>query len=496
MKNQFEVQRSYKSILRFLENCPIPAALMEHKLLKNDEIFANRRFVNKAFLNLFLIKDRIKGVNETVKDSWVNKNSLDEFNKRLFERVPVVDYEAERIASDRSTLWITLTSQYIDFEDHNLTIVWHKDITNDRWKLCAELINRDGWYWELDSNLKFTWMSDSVFAITGVPAHWHFGKSREEIRKNTNNDEEEKNWKRHNNLLKNKRPFDNFRFRREGPDGIKWMETSGEPFFSKENNFLGYRGFARDITKLVEREKSKEQDIALSTMGEMSSRIAHELNQPLNAIRIGLGNIKRRFIKYETGDKNYLEDLEIRFNRLDDQIKRAADIIENMRLFEVYRESKNTFILNDVLETVKNFSEERFRIKNIKIIFRNHKENLFINGSSAKMQQAIINIIENSEQNFELIDKKEDRLIFIDLQKANNSEALLTLEDTGGGIREESLPFIFNAFYSTKGQGEDFGHGLPISRSIIRDMGGNIIAENTKKGAKFSIFLPIHDIAS
>lgn len=494
MKNQFEVRRSYKSILRFLENCPIPAALMEHKIIKNDEISANRRYVNQAFLSLFIIKDRKKGVNETVKDSWVNKHSLEELNKRLYERVPVVNYEAERISSDGSTLWINLTAQYIEFEGHNFTIVWHKDITNDRWRLCAELINRDGWYWELDSNLKFTWMSDSLFAITGVPAHWHFGKSREEIRKNTNNDEEEKNWERHNNLLKNKMPFDNFRFRREGPDGIKWMETSGEPFFSNENNFLGYRGFARDITKLVEREKFKEQDLTLSTMGAMSSRIAHELNQPLNTIRLGFGNLKRNFREYEAGGKINLGELESRLNRIDVQIERAADIIENMRLFDVNR-TKTTFILNDIIETVKNFFEEKFRIKNIKIIFADHKETLSINGSSTKIQQAVVNIIENSEQNFEHIDKKDGHLIFIDLQKDNNGEALLTLEDNGGGMREEILPFIFNAFYSTKGQGEDFGHGLSISRSIIRDMGGDIIVENTKKGAKFSIFLPIHDIA-
>ena len=76
MINKSEGERSYKSILRFLENCPIPAALMEHKLSKNGEIFANRRFINKSFLNLFLIKDRKKGVNQTVKDSWVSKESL------------------------------------------------------------------------------------------------------------------------------------------------------------------------------------------------------------------------------------------------------------------------------------------------------------------------------------------------------------------------------------------------------------------------------------
>jgi C4-dicarboxylate-specific signal transduction histidine kinase len=74
---------------------------------------------------------------------------------------------------------------------------------------------------------------------------------------------------------------------------------------------------------------------------------------------------------------------------------------------------------------------------------------------------------------------------------ADKKGVYITTEDTGGGITEGALQRIFEPFYTTKEMSKGTGLGLSVSYGIIRDMGGTITAENTGKGAKFTITLPL-----
>ena len=107
-----------------------------------------------------------------------------------------------------------------------------------------------GWFWETDAQNRFTYFSPSVFDITGVPPEWHYGKTRRDIGhpKTVSADA----WQRHLDTIERRLPFSDFVFQRTGPDGIKWMRTSGKPVFDADGTFKGYRGTATDATAEIE----------------------------------------------------------------------------------------------------------------------------------------------------------------------------------------------------------------------------------------------------
>ena len=111
-----------------------------------------------------------------------------------------------------------------------------------------------GWLWQTDADHRFTYMSDSVRAITGVTPEWHYGQSRRDFGVPEAVSPEE--WQAHLDTLDRHEPFDGFVFRRRGPDGEKWMRTSGRPYFDADGRFLGYRGVAMDVTVQVEAERT------------------------------------------------------------------------------------------------------------------------------------------------------------------------------------------------------------------------------------------------
>ncbi|MAO54787.1 MAG: hypothetical protein CMM61_03700 [Rhodospirillaceae bacterium] len=108
------------------------------------------------------------------------------------------------------------------------------------------------WYWEMDKDLRFSFLSPRVEDVTGVPVEFHLGKTREEM---AGEDASLPKWQKHLDDLKNHRPFKDFRYARRGPDGrVQHMATSGKPIFGAAGNFVGYRGVATDLTRQVEAE--------------------------------------------------------------------------------------------------------------------------------------------------------------------------------------------------------------------------------------------------
>jgi len=126
----------------------------------------------------------------------------------------------------------------------------------------------DGWFWETDTDHRFVYLSASVEQITGVPAEWHYGKSRTELRSEHIGDAQ---WQSHMEALDQRQPFSNFVFKRVGPDGARWLSTSGEPIFDAAGTFMGYRGVARDVTN----------EIILSERTEWFSAIFDQINESI-----------------------------------------------------------------------------------------------------------------------------------------------------------------------------------------------------------------------
>jgi len=118
------------------------------------------------------------------------------------------------------------------------------------------------WYWEQDENLRFTYLSRDVEAVSGFPAEAFLGKTRHETRPIGLSEQE---WARHLDDLAHHRPFRDLAFQRLDPQGrMHWYMTSGIPMQDREGRFRGYRGIGRDVTAQVEAESAlRAKDVEL-----------------------------------------------------------------------------------------------------------------------------------------------------------------------------------------------------------------------------------------
>lgn len=112
------------------------------------------------------------------------------------------------------------------------------------------------WFWETDADHRYVWFSENVERHTGVPPEWHYGKSRIELGAPS---EPDPAWDEHLGQLERHEPFRDVTFYRSGPDGPRWVRSSGVPQFDAEGQFTGYLGSGTDITELMLAERAYEQ---------------------------------------------------------------------------------------------------------------------------------------------------------------------------------------------------------------------------------------------
>jgi diguanylate cyclase (GGDEF)-like protein/PAS domain S-box-containing protein len=109
------------------------------------------------------------------------------------------------------------------------------------------------WFWEMDAELRFSWLSDSVRELFGLDPAWHYGKTRLEIAATPADREIAE---RIQELMLRREPFRDVEYCRRSPAGDHWLRISGKPFFSADGTFLGYRGTGRDVTELVRQREA------------------------------------------------------------------------------------------------------------------------------------------------------------------------------------------------------------------------------------------------
>ena len=258
---------------------------------------------------------------------------------------------------------------------------------------------------------------------------------------------------------------------------------------------VGVVGVGQDITELnkvrAEQEKERKESAAqiiqaskLATLGEMATSVAHELNQPLNVIRMAAGNSRRRMSK-GTADPEYLND---KLVRIEEQTARAAGIIDHMRMFG--RKAKEHPERVDPRKVVTNALDligEQLRLDNIEVVTELPEGCSSILGHAIQMEQVILNLLSNARDAV----AERDGEAKITLRVWEDGESVhISSEDSGGGIPEDVLPRIFEPFFTTKDMTKGSGLGLSVGYGIVRDMRGTFVADNINGGARFTIILP------
>jgi PAS domain S-box-containing protein len=244
-------------------------------------------------------------------------------------------------------------------------------------------------------------------------------------------------------------------------------------------------GFIRNISERKQAAANLIQSSKLATLGEMATSVAHELNQPLNVIRMAAGNGRRKMSEGIV-DAEYLND---KLLRIEEQTARAATIIDHMRMFgreatELPESIDPRVVVVNALDLVS----EQLRLAGVEVVTVLAEDCGYVMGHAIQLEQVILNLLTNAR---DAIDDSDDRAKITLRVFEGDKVVYITVQDTGGGIASDVLGRIFEPFYTTKEMGKGTGLGLSVSYGIVHDMKGTIIAENIDDGARFTITLPM-----
>jgi PAS domain S-box-containing protein len=255
-------------------------------------------------------------------------------------------------------------------------------------------------------------------------------------------------------------------------------------------------GIATDITALKQAQENlrlREAELAhitrVMTMGEITSSIAHEINQPLGAI-VNYGNACLRFLK---GGSANLAEMAAALSAIVNDANRASAIIARIRALSKKAPPQMAALqVRDVVTDILALVRHELTGRRIALKTALPADLAPVLGDRIQLQQVLLNLVINSIEAMNNVPEDRRRL-FIGAQSHVSEDVsfvLITVTDSGIGLKTEDLPRLFETFYTTKAAG--MGMGLSISRSIVDSHGGRLWATpNADLGATFQFTLPM-----
>ena len=259
------------------------------------------------------------------------------------------------------------------------------------------------------------------------------------------------------------------------------LEITASPIFDEKGEVVGTVHITEDITG---RKKMEEQLIVtdrLASIGELSSGIAHELNNPLTGV-IGFSQL---LLEKDVPD-DVREDLEI----IHSEAQRTAKVVKNLLTFARKHDTEKGLVnINSNIEKVLELRAYEQKVSNIQVNTRFAPDLPEIMADYFQLQQVFLNIIINAEHF--MIEANNRGTLTITTERTGDI-IRASLADDGPGIPKENLGHLFDPFFTTKEVGKGTGLGLSICHGIITEHGGRIYAESELgKGATFIVELPI-----
>ena len=273
-------------------------------------------------------------------------------------------------------------------------------------------------------------------------------------------------------------------------DGTEFpVEISLSPLETEEGTLVS--GAVRDVT---ERTRSKEAlrqaqaDLThanrVSSMGELTASLAHEVKQPI-AAAITDANTCLRWL---SGDQPDLEEARAAASRIVQDGRRAGEIVNRVRLlFQKGTLQRELVDLNEIIrEMILLLYSEATQFA---VLVRTElaADLPQVIGDRVQLQQVLMNLMMNSIDAMKNVDGTRE--LTVQLQRDEDNQVLISVSDTGMGLPPQQADKIFNAFFTTKTHGT--GLGLRISRSIVESHDGRLwAADNSPRGARFCFTLP------
>ncbi len=275
---------------------------------------------------------------------------------------------------------------------------------------------------------------------------------------------------------------------------IKYVRSTGHPVHNMSSDVLEYVGTSIDVTERKRAEEERErlrqaqEDLAhvnrVTTMGELTASLAHEVNQPIAAAVTNASTC----MHWLAGDTPNLEEARAAMSRIVKDGMRAAEIISRIRLlFKKGTPQRELVEINEVIREMIVLLRSEATRYSISVRTELAEDLPQVMGDYVQLQQVMMNLMVNGIEAMKALDGTRE--LAIKSQRTQDEQLMVSVSDTGVGLPPQQADRIFDAFFTTKPHGS--GMGLRISRSIIESHGGRLwAADNSPRGASFYFTLP------
>jgi len=262
---------------------------------------------------------------------------------------------------------------------------------------------------------------------------------------------------------------------------------------SSRKAMIHIMGDLRETTAEIQRReqelRDKQEQLVqagkLATLGELTTGVAHELNNPLNNIGLFMGNALDLIGLGVTDREHIARELQNAMR----QVRKATEIISHLRTFgRVAPVSRELVSINQVIGRALSLMQEQLRLREIEVELDVSAQRAVVMGNAIQLEQVLINLLTNAR---DALAESPRKIIHI-LCEVRDGIVDLAFSDTGPGIPEGLERRIFDPFFTTKEVGRGTGLGLSITYGIIKEHGGTIaVANRPGEGAAFLIRLPL-----
>ena len=279
------------------------------------------------------------------------------------------------------------------------------------------------------------------------------------------------------------------------PDGtLKYLHVVARPIFNASGEVVGNIGTTSDVTERKRAEQDRERlrqaesELAyisrVTTMGELTASLAHEIKQPMAAAVTNANTC----VRWLARDRPDVHEAREAASRVVKDVMRASEIMNRIRLMFTKGACERELVnVNDVIREMIVLLQNEAARHTISIRADLAEDLPRVLADHVQLQQVFMNLMLNGIEAMK--DVSSGGELVVKSQQGSSGEVLISVSDTGVGLRPETADQVFDAFYTTKPQGT--GMGLPISRTIIESHGGRLwFRANSGRGTTFQFTLP------